>query len=71
MEPRYLLDIFGRGSAQVRPITVPEWDLRRQEEIIDPGPGPVDDIWYKSDVCWGSLVRDGVGSGYLVEIDVS
>ena len=37
----------------------------------DPGPAPVDYIWPKANVCWGSLVGAGVGSGYLVRIDVS
>ena len=49
----------------------PERELRRREEIIDPGPGPVDNIWSVADVCWESLVGAGVGSGYLVGIDVS
>ena len=53
------------------PITALERELRRQEKIIDPGPEPVDDIWSEADVCWGSLVGDSVGSGYLVRIDVS
>ena len=49
----------------------PDWDMRRREESIDPGPGPVGDIWPKDDVCWGSLVGDGVGSVYLVGIGVT
>ena len=42
-----------------------------QKKIIDPRWTPVDDIWPEADVCWGSLVGAGVGSGYLVGIDVS
>ena len=38
---------------------------------IDPGSTHVGDIWSKADICWGSLVGAGVGSGYLVGIDVS
>ena len=53
------------------PITAPEQELQRQEEIIDPGSTPVDDIYPKADVCWGSLVGAVVGSGYLVGIYVS
>ena len=45
--------------------------MRRQEETIDPGSTPVGDIWPETDVCWRSLVRARVGSGYLVGIDVS
>ena len=38
------------------PITVPEQDLRRREERIDPIPGPIDDTWSEAEICWGSLV---------------
>ena len=65
------MEIFVRVSYQVGPITALEWELRRQEEIIDPVPTHVDDIWTKDDVCWGSVVRDSVGSVYLVGINVS
>ena len=66
-----MLEIFGRGLDQLGPITAPERELRRKEEIIDPVPTPVEDIWLKDDVCWGILVGACVGSGYLVGIKVS
>ena len=66
-----MLEIFGQGLDRLVPITAPERELRRREEIIDPGPTPVEDIWLEADVCWGSLVGACVGSGYLVRIDVS
>ena len=53
------------------PITAPERELQRQDEIIDTGRTPVDNIWPNADICWGILVKDGVGSGYLVWIDVT
>ena len=65
------MEIFGRGSDWLKPITVPERELRPQEERIYPGRTPVDDICPEAKVYWGSLVRSGVGSGYLVGIDVS
>ena len=65
------MDIFGRGLDWLGLITVPEQELQRQEQTIDPGPTPVGEIWLKAGVCWGSLVGAGVGSGYLVGIDVS
>ena len=65
------MEIFGRGSDQVRPITELERKLQRREERIDLGPGPVDDIWSKANICWGALVGAGVDSGYLVGIGVS
>ena len=65
------MEIFGRGSDQVGPITAPKRELRQWEERIDSGTGPVDDIWYEANVCWGSLVRAGVGSGYLVDNGIS
>ena len=37
---------------------------------FDPGAIHVGDIWPKANVCWGNLVRSGVGSGYLVGIHV-
>ena len=40
-----MMEIFGWGLDRVGPITVLERELRWQEEIIDPGPKPVDDIW--------------------------
>ena len=52
-------------------VTALQRELQRWEEIIDPGPTHVDDIWTKVDVGWGSLVGSGVSSGYLVRIDVS
>ena len=52
-------------------ITAPERELRRQDEIIDTGRTPVDDIWLNADICWRSLVGAGVGSEYLVGIDVT
>ena len=52
-------------------ITATERELRWREEIIDPGQMPVDGIWPKADVCWGSLVGAGVGSVYLVGVKVS
>ena len=55
----------------MRPITELERKLQRHEERIDLGPGPVDDIWSKANVCLGSLVSAGVDSGYLVRIGVS
>ena len=55
----------------MRPITELERKLQRREERIDLGPGPVDDIWSEADVCWGSLFRAGVSSGYFVRIGVS
>ena len=71
MEPRRLLNIFGWGSDRVGPITALEQNMRRREGTINPGSTPVDDILPKTDICWGSLVGAGVGSGYLDGIDVS
>ena len=53
------------------PITAPERELRWREDMINPRTGPVDDIWSETDISWVSLVRAGVGSGYLVRIGVS
>ena len=66
-----MLEIFGWGSDHVGPVTTPEREVFHQAEIIDPGSKPVDDIWPEADICWGSLVGAGFGSGYLVSIDVS
>ena len=57
------------------PITAPEWELRRKEGRINPGLGPVDDIWSKIDVCWGIwsglvLVQD-IWSGLASVEDVN
>ena len=65
------MEIFGRGSDWVGPITEPEQEIRRQEERIDPGSMPVDYIWPKANVFWESLAGAVVGPGYLVNIDVS
>ena len=65
------MEIFGWGSDQGGPIAAPERELSQREEIIDPGPTPVDDIRPEADVCWRSLVGAGASSGYLVRIDVS
>ena len=66
-----MLEIFGRCFDPLGPITALERELRRQEQIIDPGSTPVGDIWSEADNFRGSLVRAGVGSGYLVGIGVS
>ena len=63
--------MIGQGPDRLEPITSPERELRWQEEIIDPVPTPVEDIWLKDDVYWGILVGACVGSGYLVGIEVS
>ena len=55
----------------MRPIKAPEWELRRREGRINPGLGPVDDIWSETNICWGILVWSGVGSGYMVGIGIS
>ena len=65
------MEIFGKNSDRVGPITAPERDLQWQEEIIVLGKTPVDDIWPEAKVCWVILVGAGVGSEYLVRIDVS
>ena len=65
-----MLEIFGWGSDPVGPNTTPEQDVSQREETIDPVSTPVDDVWPEADVCWGSLVGAGFGSGYLVGINV-
>ena len=55
------MEIFGWGSDRVGPITALERELRQWEEIIAPGPTPVDDIWPEADVYWGSLVGAWIG----------
>ena len=66
-----MLETFGWCLDWLVPITEQEQELRWQEEKIDPGPMPVEDIWLDSDVSWGSLVGACVVSGYLVRFDVS
>ena len=65
------MEIFGQGSDRVGLITAPEQEMQRQEERIYLRLAPVDDIFPEVDVCWGILVGAGVGSGYLVRIDIS
>ena len=56
------MGIFGLGSDWVGPITALEQDMRRQEERIDPGSTPVDNIWPEENLCWGDLVGAGISS---------
>ena len=52
-------------------ITAPEQELWRREEIIYPCRTLVNNISHEADVCWRRLVGAGIGSGYLVGIDIS